>query len=596
MPLPPHSFHIPVMGTGFSIDTPLRVARYGLSSVISLVDDALIEQIRKYHCQRSGEPYEPVAEGPDARAQRITAYLNFVDRRVKRQIETLKAEPFEEGSDIHRYFDLLPASNLKTRFERMRSESDRAAKTLSQDNLRTQIVPGSIDVNIMTKLDVDRSCNGEQLPAEYADAMQALRGFALSNLNAGIVFSAGINQRLYRYAARFDDFFPNESGTFPKRIIVKVSDYRSALIQGKFLAKRGLWVSEFRIESGLNCGGHAFASECNLMGPVLEQFKQNRHHLQHCLHHLYTKALEGMGQPVPSRPPTIRITAQGGIGTALEDHFLLQYYDINGTGWGTPFMLVPEVTNVDRAHLDKLCHANEDDIYLSNSSPLGVRFWNLRTSASEAMRRKRIDGGKPGSPCPKALCLLNNDFPGKPLCVASRSYTRKRLAQLSEENLTEEQASLLKKQVLEKSCLCHDLSGAVNLNYHTDDTATPAICCGPNIRNFGRTFSLEEMVDHIYGRLSLIFKSERPHMFIEEMRLNLDFLKEEITLFSQCISNRQAGFFERFKNKLLEGIDYYRDLTKQFIEEQRERFLEDLKKLQEEIEHTCLPEGDAPCR
>ena len=41
----PHSFHIPVMGTGFTIDTPLKVARYGISSVISLVDDVLIEQV-----------------------------------------------------------------------------------------------------------------------------------------------------------------------------------------------------------------------------------------------------------------------------------------------------------------------------------------------------------------------------------------------------------------------------------------------------------------------------------------------------------------------------------------------------------------------
>ena len=31
------------MGTGFTIATPLNVARYGISSVISLVDDALID-------------------------------------------------------------------------------------------------------------------------------------------------------------------------------------------------------------------------------------------------------------------------------------------------------------------------------------------------------------------------------------------------------------------------------------------------------------------------------------------------------------------------------------------------------------------------
>ena len=42
-----HTFHIPVMGIGFSIDTPVKVAQYGISSVISLVDDNLIEEMRR---------------------------------------------------------------------------------------------------------------------------------------------------------------------------------------------------------------------------------------------------------------------------------------------------------------------------------------------------------------------------------------------------------------------------------------------------------------------------------------------------------------------------------------------------------------------
>jgi len=591
MPLPFHSFHIPVMGTGFSIDTPLRVARYGISSVISLVDDVLIEQVRKFHCQKNGQPYTPIENGPDARARRITAYLNFIDRTVKQQVASLQNEPFGQGGDIDRYFEWLPPCSLKTEFEQMRATPDPSRKSALQERLRGQIVAGSADVNIMTKLDADQYANGEKLPSEYALAMSALRGFAQSDLGSAIVFSAGINQRLYTYTAQFDDFFPDRQGRFKKKIILKVSDYRSALIQGKFLAKRGLWVSEFRIESGLNCGGHAFGADCSLMGPVLEEFKQNRESLQACLHEIYLHALGEMGRPAAPVPSRIRITAQGGIGTAYEDHFLLRYYQLDGTGWGTPFMLVPEVTNVDRGSLDKLCHAKSDDVYLSNSSPLGVRFWNLRTSASEEMRRKRIEKNKPGSPCPKGLCLLNKEFEGKPMCVASRVYTKKRLDQLSKEKLTDTQAKILRERVLEKSCLCHDLAGAVSLNHQTDPTATPAICCGPNIRNFNRTFSLEEMIDHIYGRLSIIFNHERPHMFIEEMRLNLDYLKEEITLFTQRVSNRQHGFFESFKKKLLNGIDYYRALTQQFIEEQRERFLDDLEKLQDEIECVCLPEA-----
>ena len=70
-----------------------------------------------------------------------------------------------------------------------------------------------------------------------------------------------MNPRLYSYIENFEDFFPTKNGIIKKKIILKVSDYRSALIQGKFLAKKGLWVSEYRIESGLNCGGHAFASD-----------------------------------------------------------------------------------------------------------------------------------------------------------------------------------------------------------------------------------------------------------------------------------------------------------------------------------------------
>ena len=43
-----HSFHIPVMGIGYTIDTPLKVAQYGIDSVISIGDDFLLEKIREY--------------------------------------------------------------------------------------------------------------------------------------------------------------------------------------------------------------------------------------------------------------------------------------------------------------------------------------------------------------------------------------------------------------------------------------------------------------------------------------------------------------------------------------------------------------------
>ena len=128
----------------------------------------------------------------------------------------------------------------------------------------------------MTKIDKENYKNGIKLPIEYNDAHAAIRGFANSNLNASVVLSAGMSPRLYSYLENFDDFYPDKNGEIKKKIVLKVSDYKSAFIQGKFLAKKGLWVSEYRIESGLNCGGHAFATQGYLLGPILAEFKNHR--------------------------------------------------------------------------------------------------------------------------------------------------------------------------------------------------------------------------------------------------------------------------------------------------------------------------------
>ncbi|MCK4560506.1 MAG: hypothetical protein KAV45_12045, partial [Calditrichia bacterium] len=73
-----HSFHIPVMGIGFTIDAPLKVSQYGIDSVISLVDDILLERLRKMYCDKFEIPYNEITEKTeDFRAKRITSYLNL---------------------------------------------------------------------------------------------------------------------------------------------------------------------------------------------------------------------------------------------------------------------------------------------------------------------------------------------------------------------------------------------------------------------------------------------------------------------------------------------------------------------------------------
>ena len=581
------------MGTGFSIDTPLRVAKYGISSVISLVDDVLMEQMRKLHSDQADEPYVKIENhDEDARARRVTAYLNLVDRLVRQQVEALQASPFEAGGEITRYYEMLPDGPLKRAYDTMLTTADPAEKAREQLRLRRLAVPGSIDVNIMTKLDRARYRAGRQLPPEFCDAMAALRGYANSSLNSSIVFSAGINARLYGYIAQFDGFFPDETGIFKKKIVLKVSDYRSAMVQGKFLAKRGLWVSEYRIESGLNCGGHAFASKGHLMGPILEEFRQKKVQLREKLYAIYAQAFSASGRSEVQSAPDVRITAQGGITTADEDQFLLTFYRVDGTGWATPFLLVPEVTNVDNAHLQKLSTAEERDVYLSDASPLGIPFWNLRTSASEEARRHRILESRPGSPCPKGFLVSNTEFTDIPICHSSRAYQRRKLGRLAEEGLSVERLPVVEEHVVVKSCICHDLAGGVTIKHGIDPQATTAVCCGPNIVNFSKIATLEEMVHHIYGRLSLLTGSDRPHMFIRELKLYVSHLRKEIKQASSGLLDGTPAYFREFKENLLEGIEYYRRLAEQFVDEKRKHFLDDLQRLRETLEPILLVTAD----
>ena len=75
-----HTFHIPVLGVGYSVDAPAKVSKFGISSVISLVDDTLMEHLRKYYSGKMGKPYQQIATSEeDSRARRVTAYLNMIN-------------------------------------------------------------------------------------------------------------------------------------------------------------------------------------------------------------------------------------------------------------------------------------------------------------------------------------------------------------------------------------------------------------------------------------------------------------------------------------------------------------------------------------
>ena len=578
-----HTFHIPVMGLGYTIDSPVKVAQYGIPSVISLADDILMEKMREFYSLKLDLPFQAISEKiDDFRAKRITAYLNLIDKIVKEKFEELKNSIHKKGSEFEKYMEMLPdASSIKLKFNQLKEQTN--VKDLIawiQQNLHV----GSIDVNIMTKLDRENYKDGEKLPPEYNDAHAALRGFAESKLSSSIVFSAGMSPRLYSYVEKFKDFYPDETGVIKKKIILKVSDYRSALVQGKMFAKKGLWVSEYRVESGLNCGGHAFATQGYLLGPILEEFKNSRETMIQSLFEIYSHALKEQNRACPENAPGFRITAQGGVGTADEHSFLLDYYGLDSIGWGSPFLLVPEASNVDKETIKLLCEGTEDDYYLSGISPLGVPFNSIRGNSKDIEKMENVRIGSPGFVCTKRKLVYNTEFTERPICTASKPYQKLKIKQLQDKQLPEAEYQKEFDKIVEKACLCVGLATTalmvnnIDLKNHGGGVT---ICPGPNLAYFDQTYSLKQMVDHIYGRTNLINHKNRPHMFVKELQMYVEYLKNKLDETIKPIADKQMEYFRLFHKNLNEGIIYYRSLFSNFKPESK--VFIDLERLEKQL-------------
>ncbi len=562
-----HTFHIPVMGLGYSIDSPIKVAHYGISSVISLVDDISMEKLREFYCKKFNLPFQSISpKAEDHRAKRITAYLNTVQEIVKQKFENVKNSISHTEEELDKYIKMLPdMSEMKLKFNQMINTGQMKQKL--SDWLNENLVAGEIDVNIMAKLDRDAFDGSEKLPSIFSDAQSALRGFALSDLSSALVLSAGMNPRLYSYLEEFEDFYPNAEMKLKKKVILKVSDYRSAIIQGRFLAKKGIWVSEYRVESGLNCGGHAFATDGFLLGPVLEEFRNSKEQLIEAVHDIYVKALAEKGKPVPEKPLLVKITAQGGVGSNTEHQFLLEYYNLDSIGWGTPFLLVPEATTVDEETLELLCKAKEEDLYMSDVSPLGVIFNNVRGNGMDLKKEAQNKAGKYGFPCTKKYLALNPVPEKQSICTASKEYQRDKIQELKEQNLNEMEFEKHLNKITDKACLCNGLTAstlmATGLDIKMEGTAV-SICPGPNLAYFSSLYSLKRMVDHIYGRTNVMERTDRPNLFVKEIKMYIDYLGSKLEETVKPVSDKQKKYFVTFYDNMEKGVEYYKELFQKY--------------------------------
>ena len=215
---------------------------------------------------------------------------------------------------------------------------------------------------------------------------------------------------------------------------------------------------------------------------------------------------------------------------------------------------------------------------------MGIPFWSLRTSSSEETRVRRINEGKPGSPCPKGYLGFNTEFTPAPLCTASAAYQKVKLDYIANNGYSREQANILTDRVLSKTCICVDLTGGAMIKNNIEPDTPTAVCSGPGIADFSKITSLEKMVDHIYGRVSLMTNPDRPQMFMRELGLYVEYIRGEMADSALGLLDRSAKYFADFKQNLSDGIDYYRELAQEFEKEKKESFLKDLEHFRMELD------------
>jgi hypothetical protein len=118
------------------------------------------------------------------------------------------------------------------------------------------------------------------------------------------------------------------------------------------------------------------------------------------------------------------------------------------------------------------------------------------------------------------------------------------------------------------------------------------ICPGHNLAYFDKEVSLLEMVKHIYGNASVLGNNDRPNVIVNELKMYMDYLKNEISEFSEQISAPQVKKLKAFKSNLAEGIEYYQTLfsSNDWFEKGRNEMQNQLKSYKNELLGLVIPE------
>ncbi|SVE06163.1 uncharacterized protein METZ01_LOCUS459017, partial [marine metagenome] len=202
----------------------------------------------------------------------------------------------------------------------------------------------------------------------------------------------------------------------------------------------------------------------------------------------------------------------------------------------------------------------------------------------------RIADGKAGSICPHRYLKFNTEFTKKPICRSSTAYQTLKIKEIrGRDDLSEEQKAAHVQETTDRACICFDLSAPALKAMNLPTTSKLNVCVGPNARFFDKVSSLREMVDHIYGRIDLLKGKNRPNMFVNELRLYMEYMAEEVERVRLKLSNQTHEYFEGYKLNLLDGIEYYKEQADNLVAKGRESFLSQLDRLAAEIDAMVLP-------
>lgn len=169
---------------------------------------------------------------------------------------------------------------------------------------------------------------------------------------------------------------------------------------------------------------------------------------------------------------------------------------------------------------------------------------------------------------------LNKGFTEEPICTASRKYQRRKLEQLQAQQLDPPTYHTEEAKVLAKECLCEGLANSALQLYSIGKKAASkaiSICPGPNLAYFSGIFKLQDMVGHIYGRFNALNSTYRPHMFLNELKMYIDYWKKEKEEQLNNLTDKQQKYLQNFWNNLQKGIQYYKQQLPVLFKDELER-------------------------